>query len=165
MVTLLENNFIIINNNTHTAQGSIYLKEKYTEAVLVLYRKVDKTKETIRFDCERAFILREGYNLDWLKQFIDGKKEAGYEINVLYIHRAFLDDIKGRENCEIINELLDTYKEIKIGVHSGGSLKSIEDCFGERVKPKFLDWIDDIFLSSKKWCLDKNFHKVDEERG
>ena len=160
---MLVNNFIVIDNDTHDAQWDVYLKDKKnTGEVFVLSREI-QAEEQIGFDYDRAFILREDYNLDGLEKFIDRKIADGYQISIVYMHRRVLDDMNKLikiSHCQIIKGLLDRYTEINIGVHSGGSLKSIKNCLGERVKTKSLLEIKSKFGSRKGWSLE-----VDEERG
>ena len=158
---MLESNYFIINNNTHKRLWDRYLKDKeYAEKVFILSRDIPP-EEGLGFESERAFILTDSYNLNYLRILI-GEELKDYEINALFMHRGFLDK-EHQANEEIIDDLLETYKKLFIGIKTGGSSESIPQCVdeeNERVEEIDLKEIEDDLRRSMGWDLDKDFPKT-----
>lgn len=156
-----ESNYFLINKNTHERLWEVYLKDReYTEKVFILSRDVPP-EEGLGFKSERAFILTDGYNLNYLRILI-GEELEDYEINALYMHRRFLDK-EPHSNERIIDDLLETYKNIFIGIKTGGSIQTIPQCAdeeNERVEEIDLKEIEADLLPSMGWGLDKDFPKT-----
>ena len=152
--SVIVNNLIIIDNKVH---GNLQRKSLFAAFVAFVTDKLDnKTYENLQKEeekreivvckklpdgeLERAFVRREeGIEyLDNLFNYIQGKVDQDYEINILYIHIRVLDNIEvAIERIHITESLLEKFPNIKIRLHSGRGLsdilKPLRDRNGERV--------------------------------
>ena len=161
-----ESNFIVVDNKIYKEKFEEYLKNRNFDfgETFTLSRK-PKEEERYLFKVERAFILTENFFLDQLIGHIediqDQEKGDRYKINVLYMHRRFLDK-QPQEPSKNTKKILDAYENIKIKVHTGGAYERMDGCPAERVEEEAWREIQSKLHHSMGWQLDKYFHCIEE---